>query len=112
MRLADILHRLGNPKHDGRTLSAVIAQGKARRSGWRVMTVWLAALCLLACFPTPTSAAQGEATVFRNARVFDGARVLPQTVVVIQDGRIVAVGAQAEAPAGKFSLQLDDVQIK
>ncbi|HEX7150579.1 MAG TPA: CIA30 family protein [Thermoanaerobaculia bacterium] len=38
--------------------------------------------------------------VFRNARVFDGTNVLPATDVLVEDGRIAAVGKQLQVPAG------------
>jgi imidazolonepropionase-like amidohydrolase len=38
--------------------------------------------------------------VFRNARVFDGARVIPQADVLVRDGRIAAVGPNIAVPEG------------
>jgi imidazolonepropionase-like amidohydrolase len=38
--------------------------------------------------------------VFRNARVFDGARVIPQADVLVRDGRIDAVGPRLSFPEG------------
>lgn len=43
---------------------------------------------------------KGAALVFQNARVFDGVRVLPRGTVVVQGGRITAVGPNVSAPAG------------
>jgi imidazolonepropionase-like amidohydrolase len=59
----------------------------------------LFSLCLL-LLSAAAGDEQGSALVFRNARVFDGARVLPRATVVVRDGRIAAVGAQAKAPPG------------
>ena len=38
--------------------------------------------------------------MFRNARVFDGARVIPQADVLVRDGRIDAVGPRLPFPEG------------
>ena len=38
--------------------------------------------------------------VFRHVRVFDGARVISQTDVLVRDGRIAAVGTDITVPAG------------
>jgi imidazolonepropionase-like amidohydrolase len=38
--------------------------------------------------------------VFRDARVFDGAQVLPRATVLVRDGRITAVGPEVQAPEG------------
>ncbi len=40
----------------------------------------------------------GNDFILRNVRVFDGARVLPNTNVLVIDGRIAAVGAKFDAP--------------
>jgi imidazolonepropionase-like amidohydrolase len=42
----------------------------------------------------------GGALVFRDARVFDGAQVLPRASVLVRNGRIAAVGPQLQAPDG------------
>ena len=42
----------------------------------------------------------GGALVFRDARVFDGAQVLPRATVLVRNGRIAAVGSQVQAPDG------------
>jgi len=42
----------------------------------------------------------GGALVFRDARVFDGAQVLPRANVLVRNGRIAAVGPQVQAPDG------------
>src|ERR1019366_7407143 len=42
----------------------------------------------------------GGALVFRDARVFDGAQVLPRATVLVRNGRIAAVGPQIQAPDG------------
>lgn len=38
--------------------------------------------------------------VFRNARVFDGTRIIPQADVLVRDGRIAAVGPNIAIPEG------------
>jgi imidazolonepropionase-like amidohydrolase len=40
----------------------------------------------------------GRTIVFKDARVFDGERILPQATVVITDGRIAAVGEKVAIP--------------
>ena len=71
-------------------------------SPWpRPVTVLLAGL-LSFCALSQSGAAPGEkkaALVFRHARVFDGARILPEATVLVQDGRITAVGPNLTAPA-------------
>ena len=42
----------------------------------------------------------GGVLVFRDARVFDGAQVLPRATVLVRNGRIAAVGPQVQAPDG------------
>jgi imidazolonepropionase-like amidohydrolase len=44
--------------------------------------------------------AAGADVVFRNARVFDGTRVIAKTDVLVRDGRIARVGAALAAPEG------------
>lgn len=56
-------------------------------------------LCAAMALPVIASA-QSSTTLIRDARVFDGERVLPTASVLIRDGRIVAVGADLDAPAG------------
>ena len=41
----------------------------------------------------------GEALLFRDARVFDEAQVLPRASVLVRNGRIAEVGPQVQAPA-------------
>jgi hypothetical protein len=38
--------------------------------------------------------------VFRNTRVFDGTRVIPQADVLVRDGRIEALGPHIAGPEG------------
>jgi imidazolonepropionase-like amidohydrolase len=59
----------------------------------------LLAVPLLAALAGPL-AAQQPATLFRNARVFDGMRVLERTDVLAEGGRITRVGRGVRAPAG------------
>ena len=42
----------------------------------------------------------GGVLVFRDARVFDGAQVLPRATVLVRNGRFAAVGPQVQAPDG------------
>lgn len=46
------------------------------------------------------SSGQAPATLIRGARVFDGEQVVGPANVLIEDGRIAAVGPDVEAPAG------------
>ena len=43
-------------------------------------------------------AENGGVLVFRDARVFDGAQVLPRATVWVKDGQIAAVGPELQAP--------------
>ena len=42
----------------------------------------------------------GGLLIFRDARVFDGARVLPRASVLVRNGRVVAIGQEIKAPDG------------
>ena len=69
------------------------------------MTTKCAALAvLLFSAVLPRHGARGAETngalVFRDARVFDGAQVLPRATVLVLNGRIAAVGPQVQAPVG------------
>lgn len=77
--------------------------GRAVRMSFRV-SVWAAMAAFLAALPAyrPTAQAQtSRATAITNATIVPvvGARI-PRGTVVIQDGRITAVGANVTAPAG------------
>jgi imidazolonepropionase-like amidohydrolase len=56
-------------------------------------------LLLVACHQA-AAPAHLEAFVVRNARVFDGDRVLESASVLVRDGRIQAIGPDIPAPAG------------
>ncbi len=60
----------------------------------RLLLAWTALLCAAG----PISAA--EPFVIRNVRVFDGARMLPPTSVVVSGGRIQSIGRRVRTPAG------------
>jgi hypothetical protein len=66
----------------------------------------LLALALAACAPVPLTPPKGvlapgvPATVFAGVRVFDGEAVIPRGTVVVQAGKIVAVGPDVAVPAG------------
>lgn len=47
----------------------------------------------------------GGVLVFRDARVFDGAQMLPRASVLVQNGRIAAVGPQVQAPDGAHVIE-------
>ena len=52
-------------------------------------------------FPSHSPAQNpGQATVFENVRVFDGENIMPACTVVIQDGKILAVGKDITVPEG------------
>jgi imidazolonepropionase-like amidohydrolase len=58
----------------------------------------LAALSM--SMPRALPAQQGGATLFRNARVFDGERVLDGRDVLVEAGKVTQVGRGVRAPAG------------
>lgn len=63
---------------------------------------WLAAAVLplrAAHGHTPPRPPQPRAILFRDARVFDGARVIERTSVLVRDGRIAGIGASIAPPA-------------
>jgi hypothetical protein len=64
----------------------------------------VALVVLLFCLVFPRHAARGadsgDVLFFRDARVFDGAQVLPRASVLVRNGRIVAVGPELTAPDG------------
>jgi imidazolonepropionase-like amidohydrolase len=66
--------------------------------GRRPLTLALALLgaCSGEAAPRPA----GPVLAIRNARVFDGVAVLPRATVLVRGGRIDAVGADVEVPAG------------
>ena len=64
----------------------------------------LAALLAAACTASPAAIAtpgpiDGNSFVVRNVRVFDGARAIERTNVVVRDGRVASVG-RATPPSG------------
>jgi cytosine/adenosine deaminase-related metal-dependent hydrolase len=70
----------------------------------RPFAVVLSGLSLFACaLPLCFGAlaeGKGHVLVIRNVRVFDGARVTERSTVVVQEGKVAAVGPDAEVPAG------------
>ena len=48
---------------------------------------------------TPPRSPQPRAILFRDARVFDGTRVIERTSVLVSDGRIAEIGASIAPPA-------------
>jgi imidazolonepropionase-like amidohydrolase len=66
------------------------------RRSWILPSILIVAFSLM----TGRSAAGDEVLAFKNVRVFDGAKVIPDATVVVRDGLISAVGADAEIPAG------------
>ncbi|NOT87409.1 MAG: amidohydrolase family protein [Lysobacter sp.] len=72
-----------------------------RRSGTGVAVAIAIAASLSSASQAATPARDNDADndfVIRNVRVFDGTRVLPNTSVLVIDGRIAAVGAKFDAP--------------
>jgi imidazolonepropionase-like amidohydrolase len=55
---------------------------------------------LLMFLPHTRAFAASESIVFRNVRLFDGAKLAPSTTVVVTDGVIVALGQGAQVPEG------------
>lgn len=70
----------------------------SRTTAWLRRTA-LAGAVLLAASP-PLPAQQAPATLFRDARVFDGERVLERHDVLVEGGRIARVGRGLQAPQG------------
>ncbi len=51
--------------------------------------------------PVPGPAGnEAGSTAFINVRIFDGEKVIPAATVVVEGGRITAVGTEAAVPAG------------
>ena len=69
-----------------------------------MMTQYAGLVVLLFSLALPLRVAggaeNGGVLVFRDARVFDGAQVLPRASVLVRNGRIEAVGTQVQAPDG------------
>ena len=63
------------------------------------MSRLLAALAAALLMAAP-ALAQPTPFAVTNVRVFDGEKVLPKATVVVQNGRIAAVGPNAKVPAG------------
>jgi imidazolonepropionase-like amidohydrolase len=53
---------------------------------------------------TPIGQPKSGAFAIQNTRVFDGERVLDRATVVVENGRITAVGADVQAPAGAATI--------
>src|ERR1700733_10207350 len=64
---------------------------------WRTLTI--AAIIIL--LPARGGVSQTSASYFviRNARVFDGEKIIPNASVVVADGKITAVGSNIKAPS-------------
>jgi imidazolonepropionase-like amidohydrolase len=60
----------------------------------------LAAACLLAFGSLQAAEPDAKSLAIVNARIFDGSRVILRGTVVIEGGRIAAVGPEAKPPAG------------
>lgn len=58
-----------------------------------------AVILVVACLVAP-AVGRAQSFAVTGVRVFDGERVIPRATVVVQDGRISAVGPTARAPAG------------
>jgi imidazolonepropionase-like amidohydrolase len=70
-------------------------------------------LSLTAQAPAPTPAPTPAVTVLRAARMFDGRSdtVVPEAVVVVQDGKITAAGAGVPVPPGATVIDLGDATL-
>lgn len=66
----------------------------------RTVTVLLATLLVSLLAPALHGAAGAGAIAFTNVRVFDGERVLARATVVVDGGKIAAVGPDVRAPEG------------
>jgi imidazolonepropionase-like amidohydrolase len=65
-------------------------------------TLWVSSALLgLLCAPLATASTDGGPHFqIRNARIFDGERLLPRASVEVEGGRITAVGPSLSAPSG------------
>jgi imidazolonepropionase-like amidohydrolase len=61
--------------------------------------IWFTFLVGMGSLGTRVAAGAGV-LAFKGVRVFDGTRVIPEATVVVRDGLIAAVGADAEVPTG------------
>jgi imidazolonepropionase-like amidohydrolase len=82
-------------------VAAVAQVSRARAVAPAAIGIALAAAFFLA-LPEPgeRSAAPAAGFAIRDARVFDGERVLPRATVLVRDGRIAAVGPDVPVPDG------------
>jgi imidazolonepropionase-like amidohydrolase len=72
---------------------------KRHRINAYVTGLALAGICLLASAGRPPRSAQPGTEAIKDARIFDGEKVIPSGTVVIKDGKIAAVGAKIAVPA-------------
>lgn len=70
------------------------------RSASRISAATIALVASAVLGVTPAGAQSAAPMVFRNVRVFDGARMLSARDVLVQDGRIARLGQRLAAPAG------------
>src|ERR1700723_461279 len=72
-------------------------QSPASARCWRTLTI--AAIIIL--LPARGGVSQTSASYFviRNARVFDGEKIIPNASVVVADSKITAVGSNIKAPS-------------
>ena len=77
---------------------------RSHRSSSRAVVAMRRAALLLLAVARPLAAqppaAQPTATIFRDARVFDGTRVLERRDVLVEGGVVMRVGTGLKAPAG------------
>jgi imidazolonepropionase-like amidohydrolase len=66
----------------------------------RWLTPVIAAIFILASAHVSFGQQSASSFVIRNARVFDGEKVIPRASVVVADGKIIAVGDTMPAPSG------------
>jgi hypothetical protein len=69
------------------------------RSACRRSILAIAAIVILLFARLGVGQTSASSFVIRNARVFDGEKIIPGASVVVTDGKIAAVGSNVQAPS-------------
>ncbi|HZC44884.1 MAG TPA: hypothetical protein VE243_00325, partial [Candidatus Acidoferrum sp.] len=70
------------------------------RAARRWLTLLIAAVFILASARASSGQQSASSFAIRNARVFDGEKVISRASVIVADGKIVAVGVNLPPPSG------------
>jgi hypothetical protein len=73
---------------------------KCMRAAHCWLTLVISAILILACAPVSAGQQSVSSFVIRNARVFDGEKIISSASVVVTDGKIAAIGSNIQAPSG------------